>query len=69
MAVNEPIRILPINQSWIVVDEEGMIQVLGSNPIQLPLEDQIVKDAVVVNNMVWVLSDKGITIYDLVTSL
>ncbi len=69
VAVNEPIRILPINQSWIVVDEEGMIQVLGSNPIQLPLEDQIVKDAVVVNNMVWVLSDKGITIYDLVTSL
>lgn len=69
VAVNEPIRILPINQSWIVVDEEGMIQVLGSNPIQLPLEDQIVKDAIVVNNMVWVLSDKGITIYDLVTSL
>lgn len=67
LAVNDPIRMLPINQSWMVVNEEGMIQVLGNKPIQLPVEDQIVKDAIVVNDMVWVLSNKGITIYDVVT--
>ena len=66
--VENPIRILPFKQFWLVINQKGMIQVLGSERIQLPMDGQTIMDAIVVNNMVWVLSDKGIIIYDVVTT-
>ncbi len=66
LSISDPIRILPLKQSWVAVNEKGMIQTLGSEPFQLPLNGQRIRDAIIVNNMMWVLSDKGITIYDLV---
>lgn len=64
ISIDDPIRILTLDQSWLAVSNKGMIQILGHSPIQLPMEGQEVKDAIVVNNMVWILSDKAIMIYD-----
>ena len=64
--MDDAIRILPLNRSWLIINQKGEMQVLDGNMIKLPMVGQSVKDVIVVDGMVWVLGGTALMIYDVV---
>ena len=67
--IDEPFLILYSMQNWLTLNAKGSIQILGKEPIQLVTDGQQVKDAIIENKMLWIMSEKAIVIYDLASLL
>lgn len=60
-----PLIILPFNLSWLIINEAGQIEFLDMKPIQLLLDGEKVKDAIIDKNTLLLLLSSSLIMYEI----
>ena len=63
--IPNPLIILSFGSLWLIINEMGQLQLLGKNPIQLPIGTATILDAIINDGMLLVLADSNLIIYEI----
>ena len=63
--IPNPFIILSFGSLWLIINEMGQLQLLGKNPIQLPIGSATILDAIINDGMLLVLTDSTLIIYEI----
>ena len=66
--VKRPIKVIALEKSWLVLNRDGVIQFIDQDPFDLKMEGLIILDAIVKENMLYLLTESKLIILDLVNS-
>ena len=66
--VKTPIKVIALEKSWLVLNRDGMIQFINQDPFDLKMGELIILDAIVEENMLYLLTESELIILDLVNS-
>ena len=66
--VKKPIKVIALEKSWLVLNRDGVIQFIDQDPFDLKMEGLIILDAIVKENMLYLLTESKLIILDLVNS-
>ena len=66
--VKNPIKVIALEKSWLVLNRHGMIQFINQDPFDLKMGELIILDAIVEENMLYLLTESELIILDLVNS-
>jgi len=66
--VKKPIKVIALEKSWLVLNRDGVIQFIDQDPFDLKMEGLIILDAIVKENMLYLLTESELIILDLVNS-
>ena len=63
--IEKPNIILPFIQTWLILNRNGDIQFLEENPFVLPLKGSVIKDALIDEDFLHVLTEGELIIFDI----
>ena len=64
--VKNPIKVIALEKSWLVLNRDGMIQFIDQDPFNLKIGELIILDAIIKENMLYLLTESELIILDLV---
>ncbi|MBC8345083.1 MAG: hypothetical protein ISR82_03795 [Candidatus Marinimicrobia bacterium] len=63
--VDNSITIIQLGGKWLVINGDGQFQYLGEKPLNLPLKDLLILDAIADDGFLNILTDSHLIIYDI----
>ena len=66
--VKNPIKVIALEKSWLVLNRHGMIQFIDQDPFDLEMDELSILDAIVKENRLYLLTESELIILDLVNS-
>ena len=66
--VKNPIKVIALEKSWLVLNRDGMIQFIDQDPFDLKTAELIILDAIAKGHMLYLLTESELIILDLVNS-
>ena len=66
--LKKPMKVIALEKSWLMLNRNGMIQFIDQDPFDLEIDELIILDAIVEENMLYLLTESELIILDLVNS-
>ena len=66
--VKNPIKVISLEKSWLVLNRDGMVQFIEQDPFDLEMDELSILDAIVKENRLYLLTESELIILDLVNS-
>ena len=66
--INNPIRAINFNNSWLIINRDGVAQFIDKKPIKLILDEQKILDAISYKDSLYLLTESELIIFEIINS-
>ena len=66
--INNPIRAINFNNSWFIINRDGIAQFIDKKPIRLILDEQKILDAISYKDSLYLLTESELIIFEIINS-
>ena len=66
--INNPIRAINFNNSWFIINRDGIAQFINKKPIKLILDEQKILDAISYKDSLYLLTESELIIFEIINS-
>ncbi len=66
--INNPIRAINFNNSWLIINRDGIAQFIDKKPIRLILDEQKILDAISYKDSLYLLTESELIIFEIINS-
>ena len=66
--INNPIRAINFNNSWFIINRDGVAQFIDKKPIKLILDEQKILDAISYKDSLYLLTESELIIFEIINS-
>lgn len=66
--INNPIRAINFNNSWFIINRDGIAQFIDKKPIRLILDEQRILDAISYKDSLYLLTESELIIFEIINS-
>lgn len=66
--INNPIRAINFNNSWFIINSDGIAQFIDKKPIKLILDEQKILDAISYKDSLYLLTESELIIFEIINS-
>ena len=66
--INNPIRAINFNNSWFIINSDGIAQFIDKKPIKLILDEQKILDAISYKDSLYLLTESELIIFEIFNS-
>ena len=66
--INNPIRAINFNNSWFIINRDGIAQFIDKKPIRLILDEQKILDAISYKDSLYLLTESELIIFEIFNS-
>tara|TARA_B100000131_G_scaffold322833_1_gene378299 strand:- start:682 stop:1278 length:597 start_codon:yes stop_codon:yes gene_type:complete len=66
--INNPIRAINFNNSWLIINRDGIAQFIDKKPIRLILDEQRILDAISYKDSLYLLTESELIIFEIINS-
>ena len=66
--INNPIRAINFNNSWFIINRDGIGQFIDKKPIRLILDEQKILDAISYKDSLYLLTESELIIFEIINS-
>ena len=66
--INNPIRAINFNNSWFIINRDGIAQFIDKKPIKLILDEQKILDAISYKDSLYLLTESELIIFEIINS-
>ena len=66
--INNPIRAINFNNSWLIINRDGIAQFIDKKPIKLILDEQKILDAISYKDSLYLLTESELIIFEIINS-
>ncbi len=66
--INNPVRAINFNNSWFIINRDGIAQFIDKKPIRLILDEQKILDAISYKDSLYLLTESELIIFEIINS-